>query len=169
MDRSLDAIANADAILFVTDRSVAISPQDLAFRQQIEELFCIVVINKSDLPSAWSTSERISLVDRHPWIEVSAKTGSGMAELRTAILNRILGEDGLKQEGILVTNLRQYHSIKAAEKCFERASSALQEGLSEEFALIDLHGGLRELGAITGELAIEDLLTEIFSRFCVGK
>jgi len=45
----------------------------------------------------------------------------------------------------------------------------LQEGLSEEFALVDLHSGLKTLGAITGETSVDDLLTEIFSRFCVGK
>lgn len=176
IDRSLRAIADADAILFVTDISRPISKQDLAFREQVEHLSCIVVMNKSDLPSAWTSSERQEFVGvpkmsagSHPSIEASAKTGYGIPELRTMILNRILGEGGLRQDGILVTNLRHYHSLKAAERCFANAVSALNEGLSEEFVLVDLHKGLRELGAITGETAIEDILTEIFSRFCVGK
>jgi len=176
IDRSLQAIADADAILFVTDISVPISQQDLAFKHQIEHLSCIVVLNKSDLPSVWESSEKREFVGTHqelvgprPSIEVSAKTGYGIAELRTAILNGILGEGGLRQDGILVTNLRHYHSLKAAERCFANAVSALNEGLSEEFALVDLHSGLRDLGAITGEMGIEDILTEIFSRFCVGK
>ncbi len=197
IDRTLQAIADADAILFVTDTSVPISQQDLEFKHQVEHLPCIVVMNKSDMPSAWTSSEKQEFMDthrksvdthqelvdthknsmdthlisggEHPCIEVSAKTGFGIAELRTAILNRILGEGGLKQDGILVTNLRHYHSLKAAERCFANAVSALKEGLSEEFALVDLHSGLRELGALTGETAVEDILTEIFSRFCVGK
>jgi tRNA modification GTPase len=134
------------------------------------------VLNKSDLPSAWTSSEKHKFMDTnsirgdaHACIEVSAKTGYGIAELRTAILNRILGEGGLRQDGILVTTLRHYHSLKAAAKCFADAVSALKEGLSEEFALIDLHGGLRELGTLMGETTVEDILTEIFSRFCVGK
>jgi tRNA modification GTPase len=168
IDRSLQAIADADAILFVTDVNAPITPQ-LAFKHQIEHLSCIVVMNKSDLPCVWSSSEKQQLAGNRPWIEVSAKTGAGIAGLRSAILNGILGEDGLPQDGILVTNLRHYHSLRAAERCFENAASALNEGLSEEFALVDLHGGLRELGTITGEMGVEDILSEIFSRFCVGK
>jgi tRNA modification GTPase len=190
VERSLQAIADADAVLFVTDTSVPISQHDLVFKNKIGHLPCIVVMNKSDLPSAWTPSEKQKFMDTHEefmdtheefmdthgissaghsCIEVSAKTGYGIADLRTTILNRILGEGGLRQDGILVTNLRHYHSLKAAEKCFEKALSALKEGLSEEFALVDLHSGLRELGALTGETAVEDILTEIFSRFCVGK
>jgi len=169
MDRSLQAIADADTILFVTDTSVPISQQDWVFRHQIEPLSCILVMNKSDLPAAWAASEKREFVGNRPGIEVSAKTGRGIEELRNKILNRIFGEDGLRQEGILVTNLRHYHRLRAADKCFAGAVSALNEGLSEEFALMHLHSGLRELGAITGEMAIEDILTEIFSRFCVGK
>lgn len=183
IDRSLQAIADADAILFVTDTSAPISQQDLKFKHRVEHLPCIVVMNKSDLPCAWTPSEKQKFMDTHkelvgthgisggahPYIEVSAKTGYGIAGLRTAILNRILGEGGLRQDGILVTNLRHYHSLKAAATYFANAVSALKEGLSEEFALIDLHGGLRELGTLTGETDVEDILTEIFSRFCVGK
>jgi tRNA modification GTPase len=168
IDRSLKAIADADAILFVTDMSAPITPQ-LAFGHQIEHLSCIVVMNKSDLPCVWISSEKQQLAGNRPWIEVSAKTGAGIAELRSAILNRILGEDGPPQDGVLITNLRHYHSIRAAEKCFENAVSALKKGLSEEFALVDMYGGLRALETITGEMGIEDILSEIFSRFCVGK
>jgi tRNA modification GTPase len=50
-----------------------------------------------------------------------------------------------------------------------RAGCALRDGLSEEFVLVDLHAALREFGAITGETSVEDLLNEIFSRFCIGK
>lgn len=169
MNRSLQAIADSDAILFVVDTSRPISHQDLAFKQQTEFLSCIVVMNKSDLPSAWSASEKQDLTGAHSSIEVSAKTGYGIDGLRTAILSRILGGGGLRQDGILITNLRHYQKLKSAEKCISNAASALKEGLSEEFSLVDLHRGLGELGAITGEMDIEQLLSEVFSRFCVGK
>jgi len=65
--------------------------------------------------------------------------------------------------------LRHVRSLEAAETELARAMKSLQDGLSEEFALVDLHGALKKLGAITGETSAEDLLTEIFSRFCVGK
>jgi len=104
-----------------------------------------------------------------PYVEVSAKTGSGIEELRSAILEGLLGTDGICQDTVLITNLRHVQNIEAAEKHLDDASTALREGLSEEFTLLHLHKGLKKLGAITGETSVDDLLTEIFSRFCVGK
>jgi tRNA modification GTPase len=169
IDRSLQAIADADAVLLVADVSRALSKQDLELKLQLEHLSCIAVINKCDLQPKWTADEKKQFIGDWPFVEVSAITGAGIEGLRTAILNGIFGADGVKQDGILVTNLRHCHNLEAAEKDLTKAAAALNEGLSEEFALVDLHGGLRKLGAITGEIEMEDLLTEIFSRFCVGK
>ena len=167
--RSLQAIADADAILLVVDNSRPQDQQDRVLRKQLDSLSCITVMNKSDLPSRWPDGERREFSAEWPCVEVSAKTGSGIDALRSLILSHILGDSGMRQDGILVTNLRHCRCIEAAEKCITRASSALRGGLSEEFVLADLQGGLRELGAITGETGPEDLLEEIFARFCIGK
>ncbi len=169
MDRSLQAIADADSILLVVDSSRPSSQQDSHLKEQLNHFSCIVVMNKSDLLSMWSPEEKREFAGEWPCVEVSAKTGSGIEELRSAILKGILGTGGMSRDGILITNLRHCHNLEAAEKALAHASTALGEGLSEEFALIDLHSGLEWLGAITGETHVEDLLTEIFSRFCVGK
>jgi tRNA modification GTPase len=68
-----------------------------------------------------------------------------------------------------VTNLRHCHCLEGAQEALSKAASGLRVGLSEEFALVDLHAALRALGEITGETTVEDLLGEIFSRFCIGK
>jgi tRNA modification GTPase len=169
IDRSLQAIADADSILLVLDTSRPRSQQDSALKKQLERLPCIAVMNKSDLPSRWSAEERRQFVGQWPCVQVSAKTGSGIEKLRLTILDGILGADGMARDGILVTNLRHCHHLEAAERALAHAAEALREGLSEEFALIDLHNGLNSLGAITGETHVEDLLSEIFSRFCIGK
>ena len=169
MDRSLQAIADADAILLIVDMSEPLSPQDSALRQQLSRLSCLAVMNKSDLPPVWSPEERREFAGSWSHVEVSAKTGSGIEALRTAILKGLLGMQGTRQDTLLITNLRHLHTLDAAEKELARAASSLQEGLSEEFALVDLHSGLKTLGAITGETSVDNLLTEIFSRFCVGK
>jgi tRNA modification GTPase len=170
MDRSLQAIADADAILLVVDMSKPQSPQDAALRQQLShQVSCVAVMNKSDLPSVWSSEEKIDFAGGWPQVDVSAKTGSGIEALRTLILNGLLGMEGMRQDTILITNLRHLHTLDTAEKELARAANSLQEGFSEEFALVDLHSGLKTLGTITGETSVDDLLTEIFSRFCVGK
>ncbi len=169
IDRSYRAISEADAILLVVDTSRPLGQPDWELRQELDGLSCIVVMNKSDLPSCWSAGERVSYSGSWPCVEVSAKTGSGISSLRKLILDHLLGEASMHRDGILVTNLRHCRHMQAAEELLGNAATALTEGLSEEFALVDLRRSLNELGAITGETQVEDLLDEIFSRFCIGK
>jgi tRNA modification GTPase len=167
--RSFQAIADADAVLLIVDTSRPRTKQDLYIKEKLGGLSCIAVLNKTDLPLCWSASEKKEYACNWPLIEVSAKTGSGIEELRLAILNSIMGTGVAPQEGIFITNLRHCHCLEATEKDLVRAQDALNQGLSEEFALADLHVGLRKLGEITGETHVEDLLAAIFSRFCIGK
>jgi tRNA modification GTPase len=169
IERSYQAIADADAVLMVVDESQSKTSQDWYLKERLSLLSCIIVMNKTDLGSRWSSEDKKEFAGEWSCVEVSAKTGNGIKELRSVILDKILGAGGISQDGILVTNLRHYHHLEAAEKHLARAYDALQGGLSEEFALIDLHKVLENMGAITGETQVEDLLTEIFSRFCVGK
>jgi tRNA modification GTPase len=169
IDRSLQAMVDADIILLVLDTSRKQSRQDLVLKSRLDSLPCIAVMNKADLASRWPAKARRVFSGDWPQVEVSAKTGSGIDALRSAILSRVLGTARAGRDGFMVTNLRHCHSLEAGEQHLNRAADALREGLSEEFVLADLHGALRELGTITGETQIEDLLGEIFSRFCIGK
>jgi tRNA modification GTPase len=169
VERSLQAIAEADAVLLVADRSRPYSEKDRDLKRQLENLACISVLNKSDLPSVWSIDEKEDFGGDLPRAEVSALTGAGIEQLRKAILERILGADAVQLDGILITNLRHCRYLEEANQNLNQAAAALTAGLSEEFALVDLHKGLKILGAITGEIHVENLLDEIFSRFCIGK
>ena len=165
----MQAIADADAIILVADTSRAQSQEDLDLKEQLRGFQCIAAMNKSDLPCSWSPVQRREFAGAWPWVEVSAKTMAGIEGLRAMILDHILGPAGMRQDGILVTNLRHCRALESADTDVGRAIAALQNGTSEEFALLDLHSGLRKLGEITGETGVEDLLSEIFSRFCIGK
>jgi len=169
IDRSLQAIADADIILLILDTSRNQSRQDLVLKSRLDSLPCIAVMNKADLASRWSAETRRAFSGDWPQVEVSAKTGSGIDELRSAILSRVLGTTQAGRDGLMVTNLRHCCALEAAERHLTGAAGALREGVSEEYVLADLHKALQELGAITGETQVEDLLGEIFSRFCIGK
>jgi tRNA modification GTPase len=169
VDRSYQAMADADAILFVVDASRSLSQQNSILKQHLADFPCVIVFNKSDLGIVWSAEERRLFSGIWPSIEVSAKTGYGIKELRAKIINRVLGDGGIDQESILVTNLRHLHKLEEASNELDRAAESLQDGLSEEFALVNLRKGLQHLGALTGETDVEDLLGEIFSHFCIGK
>jgi len=169
VDRSIQAIADADAILFVADLGGACSGEDEELRVRMVDLQCIVVLNKRDLPSRWSEEQKAAFAGAWPRVEVSAKTGEGIERLRSEILRHLFGDSAGARDGILITNLRHCQCLEAAQAHLARAARALDDGLSEEFPLADLHAALGKLGQITGETGVDDLLREIFSRFCIGK
>jgi tRNA modification GTPase len=169
VDRSYQAMADSDTILLVVDLSQRPAPEDEYLRERLPGLSCIVVFNKRDLAPNWSSGEMVEYVGGWPSLQVSARTGSGIDELKRTILRRLFGDESGQQDGIMITNLRQCRSLEAAEASLAGAEKALHSGLSEEFVLVDLHAALKQLGAVTGETSVEDLLGEIFSRFCIGK
>jgi len=169
IDRSIQAISDADATIFVIDVSRECSEADLELKKKLVHLSSIVLYNKADLPSRWSLDEKSEFAGNWPFIEASAKNGAGIENLRTLIFKSIFGAGGIPYEGMLITNLRHCHFMENAQKHIALACAALKEGLSEEFVLMDLHKALENIGGITGEMHAEDLLSEIFSRFCIGK
>jgi len=101
-------------------------------------------------------------------VQVSAKTGAGVDELRDAILRPFAAVDAC-EIGLLITDARHYDLLRRTDVELQSAQRLLREGASEELVLVGLYGALRFLGEITGETTAEDVLTEIFSTFCIGK
>jgi tRNA modification GTPase len=169
VDRSYGAMADADAILLVVDISQKATVEDEHLKESLGALSSMVVMNKADLPDAWGPEEKVRYAGDRPCIEVSAKTGFGIHELRSTIMKHLFGDSGPEREGVLVTSIRHYQCIQEAAKHLEVAAVALREAISEEFVLFDLNGALKSLGAITGDVSAEEILQEIFSHFCIGK
>jgi tRNA modification GTPase len=101
-------------------------------------------------------------------IKISAKTGEGIDELRTSMLAQF-DHPAVDSGGLLITNARHHDLLCRARNELESAIAALRERRSEELVLVPLHNGLRYLGEITGETTTEDILSKIFSTFCIGK
>ena len=167
--KTYQAISDADAILMVLDRNCFPCEEDMKIRSDLMNLFCIVVMNKNDLESRWSMEQIETFAGEWPWISVSAKFGTDIDRLRSLIFEKIFGSEQLQQEDVLITNLRHRHHLEALEDEMVQAARGLKGGLSEEFPLLHLHKALKNIGEITGETSVEDILTEIFSRFCIGK
>jgi len=169
MDRTYKAISDADAVLVVVDRSRTGTESDQELRRGLRGQKCVVVMNKCDLRPEWDALQIEEFSADMPYIEVSAKNGEGIEKLRSMIFNEIFGESGIQQDDILVTNLRHCNCLEDVQAELLESKRALEEGLSEEFALVHLHRCLKSIGAITGETTTEDILGAIFSRFCIGK
>lgn len=168
-DRTWRAMADADAILFVVDRSEAPDSVDMEFRERIRGFQSIIVFNKIDLDGRWSSKEMTDLSSGAARAEVSAKTGEGIEALQTLIFESLFGMRGAERNDLFITNLRHCQCLESAVEEMEKAEGTLREGLSEEFALLHLHNAMQRIGAITGETSVEDVLDAIFSRFCIGK
>ena len=158
IERTQQAIVDADLVLEVIDASD--SSGALVNRDQNRST--IRVLNKCDLAVS---KDFVSAKDL---VRISALTGEGIESLRTAIL-AFLHRGDVDNEGLLVTNARHYDLLKSAEDELDNAIGALKDELSEELILVSLHNALKYLGQITGETTTEDILSQVFATFCIGK
>src|SRR5215213_476465 len=165
IERTRRAMGDSDLVLVVLDGSAEFGPSDRDLLSQTSNTRRLVVMNKSDLPAFGAAS---CCAEDLQAINVSAQTGEGLATLRSAILAS-LNSDGIENGSLLITNARHYDLLCSTQRELESARLALRERHSEELVLVPLHNALRLLGQITGETTTEDILSEIFATFCIGK
>ena len=165
IERTHRALSDADLVLVVLDGSDELGPADRELLVQTAESRRLVVMNKSDLPSFRGADSCLGVPQT---INVSARTGEGLDALRTAMLES-LNRAGVEGQGLLITNVRHYDLLCRTRQELELAQSAFRDRHSEELVLVPLHNALKYLGQITGETTTEDILSEIFATFCIGK
>ena len=162
IERSYQAMADADLTLIVVDASVSIEQEDSALiaraREQGRRL---IAANKCDLPRQ---SEMLAGA-----IAVSALTGDGIPALRRAILDSVAPRGVLEQETGFITSLRHERLLKQCLESLTQARLAIDEHIPHEMLLLDLYGALRALDEVTGATTADDILNRIFSTFCIGK
>jgi tRNA modification GTPase len=156
IERSYQAMADADVTLVVVDLSDPGDARDLAARAGGHSL---LVGNKCDLP-------------HHPVpdvLRVSALTGEGIAELREAILEAVAPKGAFEQETGFVTSLRHEQLLRESHAFLVKAREAVAAAIPHEMLLLDLYAALRPVDEITGATTADDILNRIFSTFCIGK
>ncbi len=170
IQKSMEALADADLVLVVLDVSAEPSKEDDELLAQVGQRPAIVVENKSDLGSKGAGARGQGSDDsgQYSSIRTSAITGSGIAELRAEILKHIGGDGGLQESGFL-TSARHAGLIKDSLGDLNAAQNAVTKKVPHEMLLLDLYNALRPLEAITGATTTDDILNLIFSRFCIGK
>jgi len=164
IERTRRAMGDSDLVLVVLDGSTDLQTPDHELIAQTESARRLVVLNKSDLPSFPAPC----CIESLEAINVSARTGEGLASLRAAILAS-LNSNGREDGSLLITNARHHDLLCNTQREIEVARAALRDRHSEELVLVPLHNALRFLGQITGETTTEDILSEIFATFCIGK
>lgn len=167
VERTKRAMADADLLVVVVDGSIDITSEDLEFLRTTADKKRIIALNKSDLPSFRERlMDGLELDDKV--ITVSAKTSAGLANLCEAIAEPFVSFD-INECGLLITDARHYDLLCRTQSELESSYAAIDAGSTEELILVGLHNALRFLGEITGETTTEDVLSRIFSTFCIGK
>jgi tRNA modification GTPase len=163
VERSKRAMVDADLVVVLIDGSENLTDEDKKIIAQIEELNHLVAINKSDL-----SCNKIRHIDNSKILRISAKTGFGLDDLKKAIIEPFASQE-IENTGFLITDSRHFDLLLRAKLEIESSSLLIDDRISEEIILIGLHNALRYLGEVTGETTTEEMLTRIFSTFCIGK
>ena len=156
IERSLKAVADAQIVLLVHDATTPWQDPDL----DLSGKNVIVVLNKSDLPH----NSQFSILNSQ--ISISAKTGAGIDALKQAMLAAV--EPQAAQE-VLLSNSRHHAALQQVQQAVTHAAEGLDAGLPADLLAVDLRDALYHLGTITGEVVSNDILDNIFSRFCISK
>jgi tRNA modification GTPase len=171
--KSIEALADADLVLVVIDKSQPRNKEDEELLRQIEVRPAIVVENKSDLLSSCGDGRIARPAERSsatpPIIQTSALTGEGIPALRQAILRHVAGDRTTHQESGFLTNVRHQKLVSDALAALDDATNAVAARIPHEMLLLDLYRALRPLDEITGATTTDDILNLIFSTFCIGK
>ena len=169
VDRARVAAAGADVLIAVVDWS---RPLDAAERDEIAALDpvrSLLVINKTDMPRGLALETVLHLRRRCGAIEVSAKSGEGIDDLRRRIDAQVSPVGALAPDELFLTSLRQRDLLERAALGLRQAEGAGRDGLGGEYVVVDLREALDRLGEITGAIDLDTIYDRLFSTFCIGK
>ncbi len=167
--RSIRAMDGADLILLVIDASQDLKEEDRTLIEKVRERQGVIVLNKIDLRKRIEDNTLSSIVGNKPLVRISAIKGTGLKELKEAVINLIFEGKVIPEEGAMVTRLRHKKALLDMKENLENFRDSLQEGGSPELLSLELREALDHLGEIVGAVTTEDILDRIFSEFCIGK
>ena len=167
--KAINLIEDADLIIAIFDVSKELSEEDYKILDLIKNSKIIILLNKCDLSQKnKKTINYISKINK-PVIEVSMKTKEGIEKLYSTISKMFEMSDIEIGKDTIVTNVRHKNQITKAIKSIEKAISIVEEKLPIDIIAVEIKQALEDLSAITGDNVSEDIINEIFSKFCLGK
>ena len=168
VEKARQMAEKADLILYVVDSSKPLDKNDEEIMELLHGRKSIIIYNKTDLTPVVSPQHLEEKTGKQV-IPVSVVEGSGIENLETAIKEMFFrGEISFNDE-VYITNARHKTALEEAERSLNMVMESIEAGMPEDFFSIDLMGAYESLGKIMGESLGEDLVNEIFSKFCVGK
>ena len=182
VDKAKEYVKNADLIIYVVDASRPLDSNDSDIMSLLDGRKVIVLLNKSDLTTVITKEKMQQEIDHKvlnrsnsadagtiPMIDISAKEEQGLNELEETLKEMFLHGEVSFNDEVYITNIRQKAALIDACGSLEKVIESIDNQMPEDFFSIDLMDAYESLGSITGETIGEDLVNEIFSKFCMGK
>ena len=168
VDRAKKYLNNADLVIYVVDTSTALDENDFEIMEMLKDRQTIILLNKSDLKPLTTSSDIVKYVDKK-MIQISAKEQLGIDELENTIKEMFFQGEVSFNDEVYITNIRHKNSLQESLKSLHLVLKSIEDEMPEDFYSIDLMNAYEELGTIIGETVEDDLVNEIFSKFCTGK
>ena len=168
VNKSREYIEKADLIIYVVDSSTELDENDQEIIEAIQNKKAIVLLNKSDLDAKTDASILQTQLNK-PILSISAKNNTGIHELETLIEEMFFSGKLTFNDEVYITNIRQKNALAEAQNSLKMVLQSIADGMPEDFFTIDMMNAYEALGTIIGESVGEDLVNEIFSKFCMGK
>ena len=169
IERSKLSFNKADLVLFMIDGSREISDEDRKIAEYVEPGKTVAVINKCDKEQIVSLDEVKALIPETEVIQTSLAEPEGSEVIEHIITDRVMSGETTQGESVTVTNARHVHLLKEARQSVSDALSLVDINESVEIIEIDVNQAYVSLGEIIGEAVGDDIIDEVFSRFCLGK
>ncbi len=170
VERAKKSADNADLILLLLDASENITDEDYELIEFVKGKNVIVLLNKSDKEIVVDREMVSKLFDgKCNVLEISAKEATGISKLEKLIEDMFFEGKLVGDDELYITSLRQADELKSVSESFQNVINSLEAGLPEDFYSIDLMSAYSSLGRIIGEDVDDDLVNEIFTKFCMGK
>lgn len=158
----------ADFIIYVIDSSTQLDDSDFEIMEILKDKKAVVLLNKSDLESVTSKEDVEKYLDK-TIISISAKENTGISELENTIKEMFFHGEVSFNDEVYITNIRQKNSLQEAMDSLHLVVRSIEDQMPEDFYSIDLMNAYESLGRMIGESVEDDLVNEIFSKFCMGK
>lgn len=168
VNKSREYIEKADLIIYVVDSSTELDENDQEIIEAIQDKKAIVLLNKSDLDTKTDATVLEKRLNK-PILSISAKNNTGIHELEKLIEEMFFSGKLSFNDEVYITNIRQKNALAEAESSLKMVLQSIDDGMPEDFFTIDMMNAYEVLGTIIGESVGEDLVNEIFSKFCMGK
>ncbi len=160
--KAREYVKNADICLFLTDNGREFDENDAEILELVKDKPHITVVNKSELEN------KCTLPEGEAAIYISVKEKRGIEELKKRIYELLMGSD-FTEDAVMITNERHKEAAIMADKAIGEALTLLKSGLTEDLAYINLEKAVTHLGEITGMTVSDEVIGEVFSKFCIGK